>query len=483
MELFPNSTTFYEANASCISNGKVLVKDLDESIHSKIIALIIGQGHTDANFWIDAYLTKDKKRWLTSDGDDLTNSSLWAPGEPKGPGRCIQLRASKGHAWDVGLCTVSKMYICASAGVENVDPTIVVPSPSSTSDSFIISQSIDRIYDNILQAIEKNSTLNERIRLAEGIFNDIQDIIDNVLPFVSEDIDLSKPGDFTETLMAIVDSLGMFMLEKMTSGSGAIVLQTSSLVLNVEKNSIQSLCDSTVMVDPGSGLEIPTRKYIFPYLRENVTVNRMIFLLKADVQQILNMTEQFTTDILTLAFKNEDGEEIKVQNATKEIGIWLGYRRKSLNKTMVIGQYVEADATTQYMFETMAPKPYHAIQIVLETYEHVYENTTAHVSTGLPGNGSRDGGVTFSREVIFNGSIANIFLPENKITRTGSYYVTFDLTNSHGVEFHVTTTLHRCSYSVDNTNSWQSSGCKVSPKSNVNSTVCLCNHLTTFTAV
>ncbi|XP_070547330.1 adhesion G-protein coupled receptor G4-like [Ptychodera flava] len=130
----------------------------------------------------------------------------------------------------------------------------------------------------------------------------------------------------------------------------------------------------------------------------------------------------------------------------------------------------------------MAFKPFHAIQIMLASSSPVYENTTAYVLTELPGNLSARSDFQSSRDVIFNGNSASIFLPEEEVTKAGSFYVTFGLVYSHGVEFRVSTTQHRCSYSDDHTYNWQNGGCKVSPKSNINSTMCLCNHLTTFGA-
>ncbi|XP_070547342.1 polycystin-1-like protein 3 [Ptychodera flava] len=134
------------------------------------------------------------------------------------------------------------------------------------------------------------------------------------------------------------------------------------------------------------------------------------------------------------------------------------------------------------MFEIMAYKPFHAIQIMLASSHPVFENTTTYVLPELPRNASTLNDFQSSSEVILNGSYASVFLPEEEITKAGSFYVAFDLINSHGVEFRVSTTQHTCSYSDDNTYNWQNGGCKVSSKSNVNSTLCLCNHLTTFTA-
>ncbi|XP_070543817.1 uncharacterized protein [Ptychodera flava] len=246
----------------------------------------------------------------------------------------------------------------------------------------------------------------------------------------------------------------------MTSG-GTVVLKTPSLVLNLEKNTIQDLTNCTIMVGPHTGVQIPSVEHIFPHLRRSLIMNRMISRLAADVHRITNLTQQqFSTDILTLSFKNETGQELKVKNTTQDIQIWLGNRPKPLNETLVIGrEHSNNNAATHYVFEIENSKPYHAIQIMLEASVPVFENFTANVSAVLPENSEDHSSFQVSKKAIFNGNINNIFIPEEIGTGTGRYNISFDLVYSNGVEFKVSTTNHRCSYSVDKTKTWQSSGC------------------------
>ncbi|XP_070548853.1 polycystin-1-like protein 3 [Ptychodera flava] len=237
-----------------------------------------------------------------------------------------------------------------------------------------------------------------------------------------------------------------------------------------------------LMVGPHSGFGIPSAEHIFPQLNRNITINRVIFRLGNEFHQFSNMSDQFTTDILSLTFKNESFQEIKVQNTTHDILVWLGNRQTPLNETILVGQYIQTDSATRYLFGVTALKPLHAIQIVLATSSPIFENTTVNMSTELPGNLTDVNDFLFSSIVCFNGRVATIFLPEEEITKAGSYYVTFDLVYSQEAEFRVSTTQHSCSYSVDKAYTWQNGGCKVSPKSDVNSTLCMCNYLTTFTA-
>ncbi|XP_070547528.1 uncharacterized protein [Ptychodera flava] len=139
------------------------------------------------------------------------------------------------------------------------------------------------------------------------------------------------------------------------------------------------------MVGAHSGIEIPPLINISPYLSRNVTVNRMILRIGSFVHVMTNMTDQFTTDILTLSFRNEDGEEITVQNASQDIlGVWLGNRHTPSGEIVLTGQYVEADAATHYVFEITILKPHYAMQVMLETSSPVYDNTTVCVSTEYP---------------------------------------------------------------------------------------------------
>ncbi|XP_070547380.1 uncharacterized protein [Ptychodera flava] len=350
--------------------------------------------------------------------------------------------------------------VVSTTGGENTDSDSHLKTTDVTIRSQTASQRIENITDHILHVQGHNITLNESIELTEGILRDMQQIIDDIFPTPAEHLLPEVEKHITKTFLTMFDELAMFILNKTKSGGGAIEFRTRSFVFILEKNSFENLGNTTLMVVAHSGFEIPPLINISPYLKRNATVNRMILRIESFVHEITNMTDQFTTDILTLSLRNEDGEEITVQNASRDIGVWLGNRQTLSDEMVLTGQYIEEDAASNYVFEIMILKPYYAMQVMLKTSPPVYDNTTVCVSTELPGNSSSHGGFQFCQEESFDGSAANIFLPEEKITRTGSYYIILDLIYSHGVEFKVSTTQHRCSYSVDNANTWRTDGCK-----------------------
>ncbi|XP_070548089.1 uncharacterized protein [Ptychodera flava] len=153
------------------------------------------------------------------------------------------------------------------------DKTIDMLSSSMVTESLTISERIDNIDGYILQAMKENLTLTEIITLTKGILNDTQVIIDDIFSNDIETVDLRR---FTKTLLTMVERLGMLILTRLTSGRSAVALQTSSLDLNVEKNSFQNLCDTIVMVDPYNGFEIPKAEHVIPHVGENVTGSRLV---------------------------------------------------------------------------------------------------------------------------------------------------------------------------------------------------------------
>ncbi|XP_070558929.1 uncharacterized protein [Ptychodera flava] len=408
---------------------------------------------------------------------DLTSKLLVTPGTTQKEIPTAR-RGTLFKSTSTALISSLSIDTISTKGVENTTVTTDMFTPNDATESWIISQRTKTLNDNILDALGLNLTLNESIGFTQGTLTHMQEIIDDIVSIINVNLELNIPRHIVETLLKMADNLAMLILRKTTSGGGAIHFETRSFVLNLERNSLMNLCNSSLMVGPHSGFEIPSAKHILPFVDQNSILNRMILLFGGVVHQISNMTDRFTSDMLTLSFKNDAGQEMMVHNTSQDIGVWLGNRQTPLNEIMVMGKYIETDAATHYVFGIAVSKRHHAIQIMLETPAPVYENITACVSTELPKNTSKNNGHHFCSRASLYGRVANIFFPEENINKIGTYYVTFDLLYEHGVEFKVSTTQHRCSYSVDNTNTWQSTGCKVSPRSSINSTLCLCKHLT-----
>ncbi|XP_070548268.1 CUB and sushi domain-containing protein 1-like [Ptychodera flava] len=120
--LFAERKTFAEAQTSCLENGMVLFKVPSESVHTELVSLLNSLGYSNIDVWINGY-QRSENTWITTDGDDLTGYNLWAPGEPNGSGRCLQLWAALGHRWDDTPCSMMKAYICQSAdSITSISP-------------------------------------------------------------------------------------------------------------------------------------------------------------------------------------------------------------------------------------------------------------------------------------------------------------------------------------------------------------------------
>ncbi|XP_070534395.1 C-type mannose receptor 2-like isoform X1 [Ptychodera flava] len=132
IQVFGDSKNFADAQASCIANGMILVKDLSDSIHSQITSLLSSKGYQNTDVWINGQQRSDNT-WVTTEGDELTGYTAWTWGEPNGSGRCLQLWAGRGHAWDDTPCSVTKPYVCGPADAE-VDPSLKLFDGPSTKD-------------------------------------------------------------------------------------------------------------------------------------------------------------------------------------------------------------------------------------------------------------------------------------------------------------------------------------------------------------
>ncbi|XP_070532239.1 uncharacterized protein [Ptychodera flava] len=458
----------------CQNFGLTLLTDESEAKHQMVIQFVASRqdGRTTVS-WLDASIS-DKKEVVNSDGLALTHTTF-APNQTLESGLCIYLSTEVNCDWVVEHCDSIRYYLCEgkddAAMLHEVLESI---NGSSSSNIDIINGLLN--FTSKLSGVEVN--LRDSVVLAQALIDIIQSATESFadgqdeMSFIYE-----KTQAFTETVVAVTEQVAMFVLDRTPVGSGSIVVNASSLVLHLEKDSIENICDSTTMISDASSVLLPPAESVLPGLPADSIGSRIILQLSGHHHQLKNMTHRFTTDILTLWLKDDSGRDFKVQNTPEDIGVWLGNYQPPLNETVIVGQYIESDSMTHYLCEVQISRTYHAIQILLEGSAPVNENTTAYVSFKLPNNSSAHNDSKFSVDVAFKGNMANIFVPEDNVTHTGSYYVDFDLLHGREISFKLTTTQHRCGYSVDSTRTWES-GCKVSPKSTVNATLCLCNQLT-----
>ncbi|XP_070572872.1 uncharacterized protein [Ptychodera flava] len=124
---------------------------------------------------------------------------------------------------------------------------------------------------------------------------------------------------------------------------------------------------------------------------------------------------------------------------------------------------------------------FHATIIWFENSDILYGNATAYVFKEEVEYSEEYRGYQFSVEVRFDVDHSSIFIPEQYFMMNGDYYMTFTLVSKVDVTFLMTLKQTKCNYLDDGSSVWNTDGCKISPASNITTTVCSCNHLTTFT--
>ncbi|XP_070543847.1 uncharacterized protein [Ptychodera flava] len=218
---------------------------------------------TERLCWIDAYIDDTSGEVIARDGSVVTYRPRQFYDDGSYPCLSLFFTFGRNDGWRSVSCIQKNNVLCEETG--NIhDELTVSASPYHTTgaESLKISQSIDEINRYVLQLSAENFTLNASIILAQGTLNKIQDITDAVLSNASEGIDVELKRHYTETLATIYDNLAEVLFSKMTSG-GTVVLKTPSLVLNLEKNTIQDLTNCTIMVGPHTGVQIPSVEHIF----------------------------------------------------------------------------------------------------------------------------------------------------------------------------------------------------------------------------
>ncbi|XP_070534400.1 C-type mannose receptor 2-like [Ptychodera flava] len=111
LELFQEAKSHSEAEKSCEAKGMVLVLDSNSDMHSAILSLLSSNGLDSTDIWINGH-QNCQGNWVDNKNKALGSYQPWANGEPNGSGKCLQLWAGMGHAWDDTPCSVTKPYVC-----------------------------------------------------------------------------------------------------------------------------------------------------------------------------------------------------------------------------------------------------------------------------------------------------------------------------------------------------------------------------------
>ncbi|XP_070560008.1 polycystin-1-like protein 3 [Ptychodera flava] len=147
---------------------------------------------------------------------------------------------------------------------------------------------------------------------------------------------------------------------------------------------------------------------------------------------------------------------------------------------LVEGIYLDMDDVTYFGTVFKVSNLDHAFVIMLENSELLYGNATSYIFNDVVMYSNQYRGYMFSVDVQFSGHHSKIFIPDDYFMATGFYYLTFTIPGNREMKFSMAVKGIMCTYMEKRSSTWDRNGCQVSSMSNLTSTVCLCNHVTTF---
>ncbi|XP_070535211.1 uncharacterized protein [Ptychodera flava] len=320
-----------------------------------------------------------------------------------------------------------------------------------------------------------NNTHKESIEKGTVILNAMDDVMKNTQRAEDMNLTLDEFITITNAIVDIADDIGMAILESTEEGTGSITLNSTSLVLHVEKDIASEICNSSIQLSPRSGFEIPA---IDSFL--NIVPETTLYLTSFRFgSNLFSKTQEtgFFHDILSLSLKFQNGSDVEA-NLKDDLRVWLGKQYTHPEKQVtVVGYYDPDEDMTFYTWQIESLRVQHAVQIKLISNLHLIENLTLCMTTSNVSATQRY--CEFSALFEFDERTTHIFIPESEITQEGDHIFSFSLANdlSRTLNFTMDAEQRGCRSMKDSASEWHQDGCKVSPMSNINYTLCLCNHL------
>ncbi|XP_070545129.1 uncharacterized protein [Ptychodera flava] len=323
----------------------------------------------------------------------------------------------------------------------------------------------------------------ERMSISEDILQATDTCLTTWLFSTSVDEITSIDRDLViQSVLKAVDELSKFVLEDTVPGSGPILMDTPSIRLHLESDSVENLTKS-VFLGNGSGLRIPESDELFANQMPASTVNMICSRVTGKLfQSRIADDTRLSTDVIGLSFTNRDGRELEGKSIDEDILIELSTEPPPTEDQIVMeGILLDVDNVTYFGFEIEIPRLFHALIIWLENSHTIFGNTTAYVFDEPAKFSHNYIDYHFSVDVNFLGDHSTIFISEYNFLKTGKYFLTFTVPK-HDVKFWMSVKQTMCGYMKRQSDTWAGDGCQASSASNLTTTVCLCNYATAFTS-
>ncbi|XP_070573924.1 uncharacterized protein [Ptychodera flava] len=171
-----------------------------------------------------------------------------------------------------------------------------------------IIESFNELSEAITGLDKVNLSQDESQALATDILKAIDEGIQVIQLAAPKHVNSNDGTDLmTESVLNTVDSLAKFVLRNTKPGIGPIVLDTPSVGLLLESNSIYNITNCTIVVGDGYGFTLPSADKLFANESSgDGTLNRIVIHLKRRGKGDVSVN-----DILSLSFTDREGNGVE----------------------------------------------------------------------------------------------------------------------------------------------------------------------------
>ncbi|XP_070563335.1 uncharacterized protein [Ptychodera flava] len=325
-----------------------------------------------------------------------------------------------------------------------------------------------------------------KIEKTVDIANAILELLDTLLTLLRSYDDINatiKLEEYINHLISVaidtVDNCSKFVLDSALPGNGPIIFETPSVIVHLEKDAPEEICDKFVSLGVRNGFQIPPHTKL--RLTTGVAINLVAICLRRTSLPTME-DKSGLTDVLSLSFTDKNGSTIDIPDAEEDIGILYGLNRSD-SGNYTSGVYAEGDDETYFGWTFQISKQTDAMSIVvIRSSEVIRLNATVHVqffNEDVLRQADDIRSHDFSRDIRFSKREVSFIIPNQESLTRGKCYLNVTIPHRQTVKLSLLLRQQMCQYFNKQTARWNTEGCMASYTSLNNTILCLCKGLPT----
>ncbi|XP_070577710.1 polycystin-1-like protein 2 [Ptychodera flava] len=347
----------------------------------------------------------------------------------------------------------------------------------------------------------ETSILSSASAITEAIGNVLSVATDSSADDTGNAVSSSTSSTVVKSTVSTVNSVSQAVLSKRVPGQPPVVMNTSSLTVQLQRDEPSDLGGSTLSSDVGD-FQLPAADTLLGGYAGDSFIDTQFLSFTTNPFNWDNSSQYISSSVISLSFADSNSSNIAVSGLSEDIVINLPIlvdlpEPDMLNTSSYSysdSDYDDDSPSTEvdlYFYEVQIPTAYTAIHFRIFTSEswddlnytlyfqrgQAPSRTSYNFSGSLPNteyenDGDLDGAVRAELKNTF-------FVPSDMVDEAGSYFIGIEPVQGD-LNISVQIFTSGCRYWDEVEEKYKGDGCMVSPESSSMTTICKCSHLTSF---